>query len=234
MTVSGHYRRIRPEDVDAVARTFSDAWKDPSLPETQYELAVRKELQNYRSGVSVAPFDVFINLLKFIPAGRKTLLDVGASSGYYSEVLRIRGFENEYEYTGLDYSTYFKDLAVKLFPGIRYEVGSATALPFEAKSFDVILHGACIMHCPEYGKAISEAARVARQAVIFHRTPIYLDDTPTTAFSKTAYGIPCIEWHFNETEIVDLFYRNKLEIRATSDVFIDGNFAHRSYLLFPQ
>ncbi len=226
-----HYRKIKPEHVEAIADTLADAWQDPSMPKRQYETAVRNELKAFKEGKPNVSYDAFINLLKFIPAGAKTLLDVGASSGYYSEVLKIRGFKDEYQYTGLDYSTYYRDFAHELFNGINFEVGSALKLPFADKAFDVVLHGACIMHIGEYGKAIQEAARVAKGYVLFHRTPIYLDGTPTEAFLKTAYDIPCVEYHFNEAEIVGLFYKHGLEQRATHDVFIDGNFAHRSYLL---
>src|SRR5262245_416814 len=191
MTVSANYKKIEPADWDAFDRVFADAWQEPHLPARQYQACVKDELEGYRTGRANSPFDCFINLLKFIPAGPKTLLDVGASSAYYSEVLSIRGFGAEYAYTAVDFSTYYKDLAGQLFPGIKFEIGSALELPFPANSFDVVLHGACIMHLRRYERAIAEAVRVAKHWVIFHRTPIYLDDTPTEGFVKTAYGVPC-------------------------------------------
>ncbi len=231
MTISANYLKVEPEDVDSIARTYAPAWQEPHLPQAQYDQCVKEELEAFKAGKPNASYDTFINLLKFIPAGPKTLLDVGASSGYYSEVLKIRGFQSEYDYTGVDYSPYYKGLALELYPDIKFEVGSATELPFDSKSFDVILHGACIMHIRDYRKAIQEAARVAKTHVLFHRTPVYFDETPTEAFVKTAYGVPCVEFHFNEKDIVGAFYKNGLEIRATADVFLDGNFGHRSYLL---
>lgn len=233
MTVSAHYRKIQPEDVESVARTLADAWMSPTLPAEQWESVVKEELVSFARRRAVAPYDTLREILKPIMnfSGNETrLLDVGASSGYYREVLKMIGFKCNY--TALDFSTYYKDLAEKLYPGIQFEVASADSLPFENKSFDVVLHGACIMHLPlTYEVGISEAARVTKEYVILHRTPIYTDDTPTEFFMKTAYGVPCIETHFNETELLTLFHKHRLYPEATADVFMDGNFGHRSYLL---
>lgn len=223
MIVSGNYRRAEPADQVALV----DAWQDPKIPMRQYESVVRGELHRFAWGGVVPPYRLLVNLLRGVKG--KTLLDVGASSGYYSEVLKIAGLD--LKYTGLDYSPYYRDFAQELYPGIHFKVGEAQALPFDDKSFDIVLHSACIMHMPEYEKAIAEAARVARNAVIFHRTPIYTDKTPTEAFVKTAYDVPCIEFHFNEAELLGMFVKYGMTVVTSADVFMDGTFGHRSYLL---
>lgn len=233
MTVSANYKKIEPEDVASVAKVLSDAWMSPTLPTDQWESVVKEELVSFAKHRAVAPYDTLREILKPIMelSDESTrVLDVGASSAYYKEVLRLIGFKCNY--TALDFSTYYKDLAEKLYPGIQFEIGSADELPLSDKSFDIILHGACIMHLPlTYELAISEAARVATKYVILHRTPIYTDDTPTEFFLKTAYGVPCVETHLNETELLTLFHKHRLYPEATEDVFMDGNFGHRSYLL---
>ena len=231
-SVSEHYRKLEPEQVEVMASVYADAWQHPEIPERQYAACVQKELEDYRLFKPNAPFDALGILFNRIPELNKAetrLLDVGASSGYYKEVLGLLNFACQY--VAVDYSVYFQGFAQTTFPGIQFHLGSATELPFEDKSFDVILHGACIMHLQEYEKAIEEAARVAKEYVIFHRTPIFLDDTPTQVFVKTAYGVPCVEFHFNEIDLLHLFSKYSLGIVTSTDVFTTGHFAHRSYLL---
>lgn len=232
MSISANYRKLAPTQIDVVSDVFTDAWMDPHIPQRQYDEVAREELAQLQKGRPSAPFAALRSILTHIPKTNPetTLLDVGASSAYYSEVLAR--FEFPCKYTALDHSTYYKDLAHQLYgTDLDFQIGSALELPFEASSFDIVLHGAVLMHLKKYAQAIKEAARVAKQWVIFHRTPIYFDGTLTEAFVKTAYGVPCVEFHFNETEIVELFYKNGLEIRATADVFRDEHFGHRSYLL---
>lgn len=232
IAVSENYRKLEPHQVEMLASVYRDAWQDPELPKRQYEACVKPELEAFRLFKPVAPFDALGLLLKRIPELNKAetrLLDVGASSGYYKEVLGLLNFACQY--TGIDYSVYFHGLAEKTFPGIDFHTGSATELPFESDSFDVVLHGACIMHIADYQQAIGEASRVASQYVIFHRTPIFTDLTPTEAWVKTAYGVPCVEFHFNEIELLNLFSHYNLGIVTSTDVFRAENFAHRSYLL---
>lgn len=233
MTVSANYIKIKPENVRSVAETLDAAWQSSGLPDTQYESVVKGELEALKRGDMVAPYAVLKRLLDKVPEmnhPETRLLDVGAASGYYSQVLE--SFDFQCKYQALDYSTYFRDLAEKLFPGIQFEVGSADAIPFPARSFDVVLHGACIMHLPlTYEKAIKDAARVTKYFVIFHRTPVHTDDTPTEFFHKSAYGVPCVETHFNEKELLGLFTKYGLSVQHEDYVFRDGHFAHKSYLL---
>lgn len=232
MSISSNYIKLENKHVEVMSEVYANAWKNPEIPAIQYDEIVRGELLAFKQGKRIAPFDALARILAHVPEmnhAETTLLDVGAASGYYSEVLSIIGFECKY--TGLDYSTYFSDLALKLYPEMDFRVGSATELPFEDKSFNMVLHGACVMHVRDLVKAVSEAARVAKSYVIFHRTPIYTDDTPNEAFVKTAYGVPCVEFHRNEKDMLRAFKEAGLFIVNTTDVFMDGNFGHRTYLL---
>lgn len=206
---------------------------DPAIPERQYELAAKPELEVYRTGGTCAPFDALVNAMRHIPAHpHMSLLDVGASGGYYSEVLKIGGFD--FQYHGIDFSSAFKELAARLYPGIWFDVGDARSLPYHDDFFEVVLNGAVIMHTLEYPKVIQETARVSSKYVIFHRTPIRTYTAATNFYLKEGYGVPMFEVHFNESELLGLFNQSGLELLHTENVFFDGTFGHRTYLLKKQ
>ena len=231
---STNYQELTTKDeIQRVAAETDGAWKDPSIPRQQFAI-VRDELRRFTEGQTVPPFNALRRCITMLPAHARTpdvrLLDVGAASGYYWNILRLSGFDGRY--TAVDYSPEFKPIAIELNPEIDYHVGDARALPFKDDEFDIVLSGANILHIRDYGKAVSEVARVAKSFAIFHKTPILLDD-PTKYFRKEAYGVPCLEIHFNETELLRLFRQNGLEFRYAVDVFIDEDrrAGHRSYVL---
>lgn len=233
--ISGNYRELKTrEEIDEAVSKYGDAWKSDLIPQRQFDLAVRPEIQKYREGAGCPPFDALVRCLLRLPgdydAPERKLLDVGASSAYYSEVLKIAGFK--YHYTGTDFSPAFKELALKLYPGISFDVADARELPYPDDSFDVVVSGCCIIHTPEYERVISETARVAKRYAVFHRTPVLLN-RPTTYYVKEAYGLPCVEIHFSEQELFHLFQKYGLFCTFMTDVFLDKDqmFAHREYLL---
>lgn len=233
VAVSTNYRRLSLSEVENAAADCAAAWKNPEIPKRQYDLAVKGELEVYRNGGKVAPFDTLVSCLKRIPEELNRadvkLLDVGASGGYYSEVLRLRGFA--YDFTALDFSEAFRDLAVSLYPGIQFKVGDARDLPFSDKSFDIVLNAACLMHCRDFGQVIRSTARVAKKYVIFHRTPIA--EGPNHYWIKEAYQIPVLEIWFNEDALLELFAVHGLTVVHFEDVFRNSasGLTHRTYLL---
>src|SRR5688572_10950142 len=156
--ISEAYRELTQAELDIFEETYESAWKDEAMPERQYRRVVADELQRLRVGEEILPYKVALDCLKGLPAmDNPTLLDVGASSGYYSEVLKIAGFPCRY--TGCDYSEHFQRIAQKLYPGVAFDVADARKLPYPDSSYDIVLHGAAIMHIREYPCAIAEAAR---------------------------------------------------------------------------
>lgn len=232
--ISGNYRELAPGEIQRVAQECANAWQDPEIPRRQFELAVKPELEALRAGVPCAPFSVLAKLLRKLPLGLTAnyprLLDVGASSGYYSEVLRLLNFKCDYYC--VDFSEAFKMLAEELYPGIAFMVRDARQLRFPDKSYEIVLHGAVLMHCLEYPQAIREAVRVASKFVIFHRNPILLHQ-PTKYWLKEAYSVPCVEIHFNEDELLQMFKAHGLTLVHSENIFMDAatGFGHRSYLL---
>src|SRR6185436_8101530 len=93
------------------------------------------------------------------------LLEIGCSSGFYSEVLRIKGIDTAYR--GCDYSRAFVALARQCYPAVPFDVEDAVDLTYASGTFDIVVSGGCILHIADYEKAIAEAARVSRQYVVF-------------------------------------------------------------------
>ncbi|MGO4133800.1 class I SAM-dependent methyltransferase [Rhizobium brockwellii] len=141
-----------------------------------------------------------------------SLLEIGCSSGYYSEVLDANGLPLRYR--GCDYSDAFIDMARSTYPGLSFDVEDATRLSYQNDAFDVVVSGCCLLHIPDYEAAIAESARVAKKYVIFHRTPVVYGE-PTKYFRKHAYGVETIEIHFSEPQLLDLFRIHGLEVQAT-------------------
>lgn len=218
---------------DRVA-ALSMAWQAKDIPIKQ-RVGVDRSLASYRLGEPIREFDVLIELLRRYPARASAsnlrLLEVGCSSGYYSEALALRGVKCIY--AGCDYSPEFIGMARRLYPALDFEVEDATALSYADSTFDIVVSGCCILHIPDYAAAITEAARVARHQVVFHRTPV-LHLAPTKYFSKLAYGIETVEIHFNEEELVSLFARHGLRVLAIATInasWRDGDaFATKTYL----
>jgi hypothetical protein len=67
------------------------------------------------------------------------------------------------------------------------------------------------LHICEYEKAIAEAARVSREFVVFHRTPV-LHMAGPAFYTKNAYGIKMLEIHFHEQQLVRMFVTQNLHV----------------------
>jgi SAM-dependent methyltransferase len=142
-----------------------------------------------------------------------SLLEIGCGSGYYNEVFASLA-TSRVGYTGIDYSAAAIARARSRYPSMTFHVGDATALPFAEGAFDIAFNGVSLMHILEYGKAIAEAARVARKAVIFHSVPVFRDH-PTTYLHKYAYGSPVVEIVFNRAELLAGLEKTGLRLRES-------------------
>ncbi|AKZ61471.1 methylase [Herbaspirillum hiltneri N3] len=212
-SVSSLYEPITGEHADQEANRLRTSWQSELLPSRQREL-VDRQLAEYRRGKAVDVFDILVQALQSIyqGSGTRSLLEVGCSSGFYSEVLKIK--QLPFNYSGCDYSPAFIDLGKKRHPEISLSVQDATTLSFGNGEFDVVVSGCCLLHIPEFEKAIAETARVAKAFAIFHRTPV-VTGLPHQYFRKQAYGVETVEIHFNEAELLELFARYGLELQET-------------------
>ncbi|MBI5922467.1 MAG: class I SAM-dependent methyltransferase [Betaproteobacteria bacterium] len=211
-SVSTSYESIQHEHVVEQTQRLRASWQSELIPARQRKL-VDRQLEAYRTGKPIDVFDVLVAALSSLSTdnGPRTLLEVGCSSGFYSEVLNIKNLP--YTYSGCDYSLALIDLGKRRYPNIPLSVQDATVLHFENASFDVVVSGGCLLHIPEFEKAIAETARVARESAIFHRTPV-VNGLPTQYFRKQAYGVETMEIHFNEEELLALFSKYDLELIA--------------------
>jgi len=208
--VSSNYVNLQGAEADTEGQRLRNSWQDDALPLRQREL-VEQQLRQYRSGVRIDVFDVFVESLRSLPdlAPDASLLEVGCSSGFYSEIVEIAGLP--IKYTGCDYSEAFIRLAKEKYPSIDFTVEDATALHYPDGSFDIVVSGCCLLHIPEYAKGIEETARVARRYAIFHRTPVVWGQSEQW-YRKQAYGVETVEIHFNEAQFLELLADNGLEL----------------------
>jgi SAM-dependent methyltransferase len=151
--VSTHYVSLGTDEVSSEAERLRNAWQDEGLPLKQRDL-VDQQLRKYRAGTPIDVFDVMLNALRELPELQlgMSLLEVGCSSGFYSEVFEIAGLP--IQYSGCDYSEAFIQLACARYPLLDFSVADATQLDYPTASFDLVVSGCCLLHIPEYVKGI--------------------------------------------------------------------------------
>lgn len=198
--ISTNYKSITYDEAIELAKLLSNSWKNPDIPLKQRRL-VEQQLQSYKNGEVIQPYEALLNLLNVINPHENVLrlLEIGCSSGYYSEVIRHAGFN--VTYTGCDYSSHFIQMARKYYPKLQFDVEDASNLNYSSKSFDVVISGCCILHMINYLEAISEVARVTKRWAIFHRTPI-VSMASNQFYTKDAYGVKTLEIYFNEEKFI--------------------------------
>lgn len=211
--VSTHYVEMAGDEVRSESVRLRTAWKDEGLPTKQREL-VELQLAAYRGGNKVEVFDAMVRSLRDLQdrTGKMRVLEVGCSSGYYSEVFEIAGLD--IDYAGCDYSDAFIAMARQCYPGLPFDVQDATALQYADNAFDVVISGCCLLHIPEYRAAVAETSRVTGRYAIFHRTPVVLGQ-PNKYFRKQAYGVETVEIHFNEPQFLQLLVESGLALLNT-------------------
>lgn len=233
--VSSNYIALQEDEANAEGQRLRDAWHHDALPGRQREL-VEHQLRQYRAGDRIDVFDVFVQSVRDLHdlGESASLLEIGCSSGYYSEIVDIAKLP--LRYSGCDYAPAFIEMACKKYPNVEFAVEDATALRYPTAGFDIVVSGCCLLHIPDYAKAVEESARVARRYAIFHRTPVVWGQ-PEQWYRKQAYGVETVEIHFNEPEFLDLLDKSGLELICTHtlseesvDAFRTQGHASRTYV----
>src|SRR3990167_707145 len=92
------------------------------------------------------------------------VLEVGCDIGQNLYLVGINYPETQL--AGVDVNARAIESAQVVLPKAIFKIGNATELPFEDKSFDVLIYDAVLMYVKDIDKALSEAQRVARKAII--------------------------------------------------------------------
>lgn len=116
-------------------------------------------------------------MLKNFNVSRKKVLDVGCGTATYSYLF--------YDYTGIDNS---KGMLKNSKANVIF--GEAEKLPFEDKSFDIVISLSAVHNFKDYKKAIDEMKRVAKEMVI-------------VTLLKKSKNFESIKKYFNADEEVD-------------------------------
>ena len=114
-------------------------------------------------------------LVKFYPFGG--ILEIGCGVG--ANLIRLAVYTNiigtdqelfpETKLTGTDVNRDSLNIAKEMLPRAIFKIGNVTSLPFEDKSFDVVICDAVLIYVgpDEIEKALSEIDRVVRKYIIF-------------------------------------------------------------------
>ena len=97
------------------------------------------------------------DLLRLLPKGRDSVLDIGARDGHFSKLLT----EHFRCVTALDLTKPTFE-----YPGVATAAGDVTRLQFQDNSFDCVFCAEVLEHVPAIEQACREIARVARHEVI--------------------------------------------------------------------
>jgi ubiquinone/menaquinone biosynthesis C-methylase UbiE len=121
------------------------------------------------------------------------VLEIGCGTGAISRVLGVQ--PNVAEVMGVDPSPYFVEKARELgagVPGLSFEEADGRSLPFEERSFDVVVIHTVLSHVPGPEEVLAEAHRVLR---VGGRLAVFEVDYPSITVA-TGDGDPlqaCLE-----------------------------------------
>jgi len=117
-----------------------------------------------------------------------TALDVGTGTGRAAFAMARRGLR----VTGADASREMLKVArAHAAEGglpLAFLPGDAHALPFAARSFDVVVSLRMLMHTPDWRRCLAEICRVARHRVIFDYPPLISFAALQAGLRKIAHG----------------------------------------------
>jgi SAM-dependent methyltransferase len=147
------------------------------------------------------------DLLRLLPRGRSSVLDIGARDGYFSKFL------TEYfdSVTALDL-----EKPEFGYPGVVAVAGDVTQLQFADSSFDCVFCAEVLEHIPNVEQACREIARVARHEIVIG-VP-YRQDTRVGRTTCQKCGRRNPPWAhintFDERRLIQLFPQLELTARS--------------------
>ena len=166
-----------------------------------------RDIQKYRESETEKARTA--DLLRLLPCGRSSVLDIGARDGHFSRLL------TEYfdSVTALDLETPRFN-----YPRVTTVAGDVTQLQFPDSSFDCVFCAEVLEHIPEVEQACREIARVTRHEIVIG-VP-YRQDTRVGRTTCQKCGRRNPPWAhvntFDEGRLIQLF--PKVELKAKSFV----------------
>lgn len=97
-----------------------------------------------------------------------TILDAGCGAGHYLRSFK-NGIPTRFNYTGVDLTPLYIDLAKKAFPeqlDVHFEIADVFDLPFADQQFDMVHSSNVFLHLPSIRRPLQELCRVARKHVL--------------------------------------------------------------------
>lgn len=204
--ISSAIERIEKIDIND---ELINAWKNPQIPELQREL-VQGELEQMYKGNTPILFDVLVKLLNPILRKNSEVVEIGCSSGYYSEVIEYLAVK-KIKYSGIDYSEAFINMAKEYYPKHNFILANAEDLPINENSAEIIISAGVLSHSLKYAEQISSLVKAASEHIIIHRLPI-CKNRATHYNKKKLYNTEILDIRFSADEINAIFKLYGLEI----------------------
>lgn len=205
-------------DKNDINSTLRHGWENPDIPLRQRPL-VHQELTAMYKGLPARVYSIAMESMRQDLKNGSAILEIGCSSGYYSEVLEYLSGKS-FSYTGIDISQTFITMAESYYPACHFAVADAKNLPFSDSSFDIVFSSGAILYEIDYAKHIEESSRVAQNVLIYHRTPV-CRKRETQLLKKKAYGIETIERIFNEQEFLTLINDHGWTLKSSYSISED-------------
>jgi ubiquinone/menaquinone biosynthesis C-methylase UbiE len=116
--------------------------------------------------VEMLEIDRVVELI-FDKAGIASVLDVGTGSGLFAETFCKANKTT----AGIDISDNMIAAAKRFAPDADFKIGNADAIPFDAKSFDLLFFGHVLHESSDIQVTLAEAFRVARKRIAILEWP---------------------------------------------------------------
>jgi ubiquinone/menaquinone biosynthesis C-methylase UbiE len=139
--------------------SMDDEWKK------MYDMRAEKDMPEHALGYWSEPG--YLQLLRITlqevkKLDVKTVLDVGCGVGRYCHEISSLGLD----ITGTDYSEKLLAKAIENYPKLRFLHANGYNLPFEDKSFDLVISIGALQCLEDYKGFIKELCRVAAKNII--------------------------------------------------------------------
>lgn len=132
----------------------------------------------------------YINLVVPFLKSKDKIIDLGAGTGIYSQLLKGKGF-NVQPVDIKDYS-YYSDIGMCLYDGKH--------LPFKDNEFDVCLLRSVLHHTPDPKVVLKEAIRVSKKLIIHENVVTNIFQRYYTYLIDCIMNKELIEPHTNKTD----------------------------------